>query len=246
MDKYARPLQSAGNHRMMRFSPVHEIPNRMTSTTVATTAYSRLEEFLNSLTHGIGAALSIVGTVILVVAASLLGDPWKIVGFSIFGASLILLYTASTLYHGARRPALKAFYKMLDHCAIFALIAGTYTPFLLVNMRGTVGWVLFAVIWSLALAGIALKLVFGNRYKLARVAIYLVMGWLVLFASGELVGRLNDVGFWLVLAGGLTYTGGVVFYLADRLPYNHAIWHLFVVGGSVCHFLAVYYGVLPV
>lgn len=218
----------------------------MTSRDAAVTAdYSLLEEALNSLTHGIGLVLSVAGTVLLVVAASMLGDPWKIVGFSVFGATLALLYTASMLYHAARRPRLRAVYKMLDHCAIFALIAGTYTPFLLVNMRGPVGWTLFAVIWTLAVAGIALKLVFGNRYKLARVGIYLAMGWLVLFASGELVNSIDPLGFWLIVAGGVTYTAGVVFYLADRLPYNHAIWHLFVVGGSACHFCAVYFSVLP-
>ncbi|MBM1142592.1 hemolysin III family protein [Alcanivorax sp. ZXX171] len=211
----------------------------------ATADYSLLEEFLNSLTHGLGLVLSLVGTAVLVVAASLLGDPWKIVSFSVFGATLALLYAASMLYHGSRRPSLRAAYKMLDHCAIFALIAGTYTPFLLVNMRGPVGWTLFGVIWGLAGTGIALKLVFGNRYKLARVAIYLAMGWLVLFASGELVDSIDPLGFWLILAGGITYTAGVVFYLADRLPYNHAIWHLFVVGGSACHFAAVYHSVLP-
>ena len=174
-----------------------------------------------------------------------LGDPWKIVSFSVFGATLALLYAASMLYHGSRRPRLRAVYKMLDHCAIFALIAGTYTPFLLVNMRGPVGWTLFGVIWGLAATGIILKLVFGNRYKLARVAIYLAMGWLVLFASGELVDSIDPLGFWLLLAGGITYTAGVIFYLADRIPYNHAIWHLFVVGGSACHFAAVYFSVLP-
>lgn len=207
--------------------------------------YPLVEEIINSLTHGIGMALSIVGTAVLVVAASALGDPWKVVSFAIFGACMTLLYTASMLYHGSRQPAWRAVYKMLDHCAIFALIAGTYTPFLLVNMRGDVGWTLFGIIWGLALIGIILKIVFGNRYKLARVAIYLAMGWLVLFASHELLSTLNDLGFWLVLAGGVTYTAGVIFYLADRLPYNHAIWHLFVVGGSVCHFYAIYFGVLP-
>lgn len=212
---------------------------------VAAADYSLLEELLNSLTHGIGLVLSLVGTVLLVVAASLLGDPWKIVGFSVFGTTLALLYAASTLYHASRHPRWRAAYKMLDHCAIFALIAGTYTPFLLVNLRGPVGWTLFAVIWVLAVTGIVLKLVFGNRYKLARVAIYLAMGWLVLFASGELVARIDPLGVQLILAGGITYTAGVVFYLADRLPYNHAIWHLFVVGGSVCHFCAVYFSVLP-
>ncbi|TMW11495.1 hemolysin III family protein [Alloalcanivorax gelatiniphagus] len=207
--------------------------------------YSPVEELLNSLTHGIGLVLSIVGTIVLVVSASRLGDPWKIVSFSVFGATLALLYGASMLYHASRAPRSRAIYKMLDHCAIFALIAGTYTPFLLVNMRGPVGWTLFGVIWGLAATGIVLKLVFGNRYKLARVGIYLAMGWLVLFASGELVDSIDAQGFWLIVAGGVTYTAGVVFYLADRLPYNHAIWHLFVVGGSACHFAAVYLSVLP-
>ena len=207
--------------------------------------YPRVEEVINSLTHAIGLLLSIAGTAVLMASASVQGDPWKIVSFSVFGASLALLYGASMLYHGSRRPRWRAIYKMLDHCAIFALIAGTYTPFLLVNMRGPVGWTLFGVIWGLAATGIILKLVFGNRYKLARVAIYLAMGWLVLFASGELVDSIDPLGFWLLLAGGITYTAGVIFYLADRIPYNHAIWHLFVVGGSACHFAAVYFSVLP-
>ncbi|MEQ3638025.1 hemolysin III family protein [Alcanivorax sp.] len=208
--------------------------------------YSILEEWLNGLTHGIGAALSIAGTVILVVAASLLGDPWKIVSFSIFGASLILLYSASALYHSLRNPKWRAAFKMLDHCAIYCLIAGTYTPFLLVNLRGQTGWILFAVIWVLALTGIALKALYGHRFKLMRVGIYLAMGWLIVVASNDLTTKLNDTGFWLILAGGITYTVGVIFYLADRfIPFNHAIWHLFVMGGSICHFLSVYYGVLP-
>ena len=217
----------------------------MPATPQPETDYSILEEWLNGWTHGIGAALSVAGTVVLVVAASLQGDPWKIVGFSIFGASLILLYSASALYHSLRNPKWRAVFKMLDHCAIYGLIAGTYTPFLLVNLRGQTGWILFAVIWTLALIGIGLKAMYGHRFKLMRVGIYLAMGWLVMFASGELMDTVSPLGFWLLLAGGITYTAGVVFYLADRLPYNHAIWHLFVVGGSVCHFYAIYYAVLP-
>jgi len=218
----------------------------MAATPTPEPPYSILEEWLNGLTHGIGVALSIAGTVVLIVAASMMGDPWKIVGFSIFGASLILLYSASTLYHSLRSPKLRAAFKMLDHCAIYGLIAGTYTPFLLVNLRGQTGWILFAVIWALALTGIGLKALYGHRFKMLRVGIYLAMGWLILFASNDLTTKLNDTGFWLVLAGGITYTVGVIFYLADRIiPFNHAIWHLFVVGGSVCHFFAMYYGVLP-
>ncbi|WP_336365952.1 PAQR family membrane homeostasis protein TrhA [Marinobacter sp. C2H3] len=207
--------------------------------------HDRIEEWLNSATHGLGALLSVIGTVALIVAASQLGDVWKIVSFSIFGASLILLYLASALYHGTRHPGLKRAFKTLDHCAIFLLIAGTYTPFLLVNMRGTVGWTLFAVIWSLALTGVVLKVIFKNRFKLARVGIYVAMGWLITFASSDLVANLSPLALHLTIAGGIVYTAGVIFYLADRIPYMHAVWHLFVIGGSACHFSAIYYGVLP-
>lgn len=217
--------------------------SRISIVTEAT--YSHTEEVINSLTHGIGVGLSVVGTALLVTFAAQQGDPWKIISFSIFGFSLTLLYAASTLYHGFRNPALRRAFKMLDHCAIFILIAGTYTPFLLVNLRDSVGWTMFAVIWGLALLGVGLKIAFVNRFKLARVMIYVFMGWLVMFASRELLTHVNDLGFYLLLAGGITYTAGVVFYLASVIPYNHAIWHLFVVGGSVCHFLAVFYGVLP-
>jgi hemolysin III len=205
--------------------------------------YTLREERLNSLTHGLGALLSAVGTLVLVLTAAREGDVWKIVSFSIFGASLILLYSASTFYHASRSPRVREIWKMLDHCAIFLLIAGTYTPFLLVNLRGPTGWTLFGIIWGLALAGIILKLVFGHRYKILRVIVYLAMGWLIVFAAGELNTQVSELGVRLTVIGG--YTLGVVFYLADRLPYNHAIWHLFVVGGSLCHFYAIYYAVLP-
>lgn len=207
--------------------------------------YTLREERLNSLTHGLGALLSAVGTLVLVLAAAREGDVWKIVSFSIFGASLILLYSASTFYHASRSPKVREIWKMLDHCAIFLLIAGTYTPFLLVNLRGPTGWTLFGIIWGLALAGIILKLVFGHRYKILRVVVYLAMGWLIVFAAGELNTQVSELGVRLTVIGGVVYTLGVVFYLADRLPYNHAIWHLFVVGGSLCHFYAIYYSVLP-
>jgi hemolysin III len=204
-----------------------------------------LDDILSTWTHGIGAALSAIGTVALVVGASDLGDGWKVVSFSIFGASLVMLYLASTLYHNSQDPRLRSIYKMIDHCAIFCLIAGTYTPFLLVNLRDSVGWTLFAVIWGLAFTGVMLKLKFGNRYKLARVGIYLVMGWLILFASTALTESLSELAWTLTLMGGIAYTAGVVFYLFQRLPLNHSIWHLFVMAGSASHFFAVYYGVLP-
>ena len=211
----------------------------------ADSIHHRIEEWLNSATHGLGALLSVIGTVALIVGATQQADTWKIVSFSIFGGSLILLYMASALYHGARRPELKSAFKTLDHCAIFLLIAGTYTPFLLINMRGTVGWTLFAVIWSLALTGVILKVIFKNRFKLARVGIYIAMGWLITFASSDLVASLSETALYLTIIGGVVYTAGVAFYLADRIPYMHAIWHLFVIGGSACHFSAIYFGVLP-
>lgn len=204
-----------------------------------------LDDILSTWTHGIAAALSVIGTLALLIDASRLGDTWKIISFSIFGASLTMLYLASTLYHASKNPRLRNIYKMIDHCAIFCLIAGTYTPFLLVNLRSSVGWTLFAIIWGLALTGVILKLKFGNRYKLARVGIYLIMGWLILFASTALTKNLSGLAWDLTLAGGIAYTAGVVFYLFQRLPLNHSIWHLFVIAGSAFHFFAVYYGVLP-
>lgn len=207
--------------------------------------HHRIEEWLNSATHGIGAVLSVIGTIALVVAAGQMGDAWKVVSFSIFGATLIMLYMASAFYHGSRSPRLRSVFKTLDHCAIFLLIAGTYTPFLLVNMRGTVGWTFFSIIWSLALSGVILKVVFKHRFRLVRVGIYLLMGWLIVFASADLVNSLSETALYLTIAGGLIYTVGVVFYLLDRIPYMHAIWHLFVIGGSACHFSAIYFGVLP-
>lgn len=204
------------------------------------------EELLNSMTHGLGAVLSVIGTVVLVILATSLGDLWKVTGFSIFGLTLLMLYLASTLYHGSRQPRRREIFKTLDHCAIFLLIAGSYTPFLLVNLRDSSGWLLLGIIWSLALVGVLLKLHYGSRYKPARVGIYLLMGWLIMFASGDLLANISSTGFNLLLAGGITYTVGVVFYLANSMPYNHAIWHLFVVGGSACHYFAMFYGVLPV
>ncbi|SEL22787.1 PAQR family membrane homeostasis protein TrhA [Halomonas daqiaonensis] len=211
------------------------------------TPFSGLEELLHSVSHGIGAALSLVGIVVLLVLASLASrvDPWKLVGIGLYGVSLVLLYTASTLYHGIRHPRLKGRLQLLDHCAIYLLIAGTYTPFLLVNLRGPTGWTLFATVWSLALAGIAFKLAWPHRFTPLRIAIYLLMGWLVVFAGDELVARLSGTGLALLIAGGITYTLGVVFYAISAIPYNHAIWHLFVMGGSTFHYFAVYTAVLP-
>lgn len=203
------------------------------------------EELLNTLTHGLGAVLSILGLALLLLLTSGMNDGWRTLSVIVYGSSLILLYLASTCYHGSRTPHHKTLFKTLDHCAIYLLIAGSYTPFLLVTMRESLGWPMFALIWSLAALGITLKLVFRNRLKFLRVMTYLVMGWLVVFASAELQRQLPEGGIHLLVAGGLTYTAGVVFYVAHRIPYHHAIWHLFVLGGSVCHYLAIYHYVLP-
>jgi len=211
------------------------------------TPFSVFEELLHSISHGIGAALSLAGLVVLLVLASLgtHADPWKLVGISLYGTSLVLLYTASTLYHGVRHPRLKRRFQSMDHCAIYLLIAGTYTPFLLVNLRGPTGWTLLATVWSLALAGIACKLAWPHRFEALRVAIYLLMGWLIVLAGDSLAASLSATGLALLVAGGVTYTLGVVFYAVSAIPFNHAIWHLFVMGGSTCHYFAVVTAVLP-
>ena len=201
-------------------------------------------ELANALTHGVGAVASAVGAVVLVVLASLNGDAWQIVGSAVFGATLVLLYTASTVYHAVRTPHLKARLKVLDHCAIYLLIAGTYTPFTLVGLRGGWGWSLFGAVWALAVAGVIFKLFFIERFHLLSTALYVAMGWMVVVAAVPMVQRLSPATLAWMVAGGLAYTSGTLFYHSRR-PYAHAVWHLFVLAGSVCHFAAVATQVLP-
>ena len=212
--------------------------------TVVAGGYSLAEEIANGVTHGVGTLLSVAALTLLVTLAALQFDVWRVVSFSIYGATLILLFLSSTLYHSFQSPGVRSVFKTLDHCSIYLLIAGTYTPFLLVTMRGMLGWVLFAVIWGLALTGIIVKLVLGPGYKKLSVVTYLVMGWLVLFASKELLANLAIEGIYWLVAGGVIYTVGVVFYLWKQLPFNHAIWHLFVLAASMCHFFAMLFYVL--
>jgi hemolysin III len=207
--------------------------------------YPPREELANRLTHGLGAALSPAGLVLLVFFSSRSGDAWHVVSTAIFGASLVLLYTSSTLYHSFRSERLRQLLQKFDHAAIFLLIAGTYTPFLLVTLRGPWGWSLFGVVWGLAIAGVALKFWFAGRFRLVSTLIYLGMGWLVLVAIKPLIAALPAGGLRLLVAGGLCYTGGAFFYLWKRLPYHHAIWHLFVLAGSACHWAAVFIYVVP-
>lgn len=203
------------------------------------------EELANSITHAIGVALSLAALVILVVYAAMQGDGWKIVSFSIYGTSLVLLYTASTLYHSFTSERVRHYLKIFDHAAIYLLIAGTYTPFLLVMIRGAWGWTLFGIIWGLAIVGIIFKLFFVHRFRIVSTIIYLLMGWLIIVAFRPLIANVPENGLYWLLAGGLSYSFGVIFYLWEKIPYHHAIWHLFVLGGSIFHFFAVLFYVLP-
>ncbi|NLF17619.1 MAG: hemolysin III family protein [Lentisphaerae bacterium] len=205
---------------------------------------STSEEIANGLTHGLGALLGCVALALLVVFASLRGDVWHIVSCSIYGASLILLYGFSSAYHLIRQPRLKRLFQTLDHSAIYLLIAGTYTPFLLVTLRGAWGWSLFGVLWGLSAVGIILELTLSRRYRWLSLPIYLVMGWTALVALRPMMVGLTPSGMAWVFAGGLVYSLGVIFYVLKRVPFAHTIWHLFVLGGSVCHFVAVFWHVV--
>ncbi|MCF7823215.1 MAG: hemolysin III family protein [Candidatus Marinimicrobia bacterium] len=204
------------------------------------------EELANTITHGIGIGLSIAALVLLVVRAVMYGDTWQVVSFSIFGSSLILLYLASTLYHGFKSKRIKEILRILDHSAIYLLIAGTYTPFLLVTLRGPWGWSLLGIIWGLALAGITFKIIFGPKYNFISTTFYLLMGWVVMVAIKPLIAALPTAGLIWLVVGGLAYTGGVIFYAWEKLPFNHAIWHGFVMAGSFSHFIAVLIYLAPV
>jgi len=197
------------------------------------------EEIANSVTHGIGAGLSVAALVILVVFGAKQGDAWRVVSFSIFGSTLIALYLSSTLYHAFRNPKIKRWMKLLDHSSIYLLIAGTYTPIMLTVLRGGWGWTLFGIIWGLALAGIIFKLMFIGRLKKLSLAIYVAMGWLVVIAIKPMLAAVPAGMLMFMLIGGVCYTFGVIFYVWKALPYHHAVWHLFVLSGSITHFFGI-------
>ncbi|MDX9753382.1 MAG: hemolysin III family protein [bacterium] len=207
--------------------------------------YSQQEETANFLTHAAGTLLSIAALSILVTLAGIEGDVWRIVSFSIYGATLVILYLISTLYHAFRSERLKAVFRVLDHISIFLLIAGTYTPFTLVNLRGPWGWSIFGVIWGLAIAGIVFKLFMTGRWQVFSSLVYIMMGWVVLIAFKPLFASVDLSGVLWLIAGGMAYTLGVIFYSMKTIPYHHAIWHCFVLLGSTCHFFAIYFHVLP-
>jgi len=201
--------------------------------------YGDYGEKFNSISHLIGVVLAMIGSVLLIVPAARLGDPWKIVSFSIYGAMLLTLYVGSTLYHSARGPA-KDVLRKFDHCAIYLLIAGTYTPFVLVTLRGAWGWSLFGAVWGLAVLGIVQEIWFAKGARLLSLAIYVLMGWLALVAIMPLIAALTLAGFAWLAAGGLLYTIGIIFYVYDKkIRHGHGVWHLFVLGGSACHYFAV-------
>jgi len=210
------------------------------------TYYDPKEEKINVISHGIGFILSVVALVLLVVYSSIYGNGWHIVSFSIYGASLIVLYSASTLYHYAKSPKLRQKLNVFDHAAIYVLIAGTYTPFTLIVLNGWVGWTIFGVSWGLAIFGIIFKLFYTGRFDKISTIAYVLMGWIAIFAIKPLVNNLPIEGLLWLLAGGIFYTVGAVLYSIKNIKYNHAIFHIFVLLGSFSHFIAIFFYVLPI
>lgn len=201
--------------------------------------YTKGEEIANAITHGIGTVLSISACVLLIVFSAQTGDGFKVVSFTVFGVSLIILYLGSTLYHSITNQRAKKVFRIIDHSSIYLLIAGTYTPFTLTVLRNGKGWWIFGVVWGISLVGIVMKAIWLERFDKLATIFYLVMGWAIVFAIKDLILVVPRGGIILLVAGGLSYTLGCIFYAVDRLPYNHAIWHLFVIAGSVFHFFSV-------
>lgn len=208
-------------------------------------AYSLGEEIMNSVVHGVGVVMSIAALTLLVVFGAMTGSGVRLAAGIVYGVSLVLEYTASTLYHGLTSERAKHVFKVLDHCGIYLLIAGSYTPFTLITLAGKTGYGMFAAIWAIAVVGIAAEAFWVYRPRWVSAVMYLAMGWLVVGAIGPLRASLAPGGLWLLVAGGLAYTLGTVFYVLKKVPYMHGVWHLFVLGGSVCHFLAVLLYVMP-
>ena len=206
--------------------------------------YSLAEEIANAITHGLGAILSVAGLTLMVVLTVTQDDLLRIVSAIIYGTTLILLFLTSTLYHSFQHTKTKNVFQLLDHCAIYLLIAGTYTPFLLISLNGLWGYTLMAIIWGMALFGIFFKVFFMDRFPKVSLFTYILMGWLIIIASGEMIARVPTEALILLATGGVIYTAGTIFYSWERIPFNHAIWHVFVLMGSTFHFFAVYSYVL--
>ncbi|MCB7479714.1 PAQR family membrane homeostasis protein TrhA [Christiangramia sediminis] len=207
--------------------------------------YPPAEERLNIISHGIGFVLSVVALVMLILKAHKLGESKHLVSFIIFGASMVLVYAASTFYHSAKTHRLRIRLNILDHAAIYILIAGTYTPFALVTLNGITGWTLLWVVWGMALVGVILKLFYAGRYQLLSTIMYVAMGWLIIFAINPLINNLSTPGLWWLFAGGISYTIGAILFMQKRIPFNHAIFHIFVLLGTFAHFVSIYFYILP-
>lgn len=202
---------------------------------------TKKEEVMNAITHGAGLGLAIAALVVLIVSAVAHGTVWHVVGFTIYGSTLVILYLASTLYHSFPRGKAKHIFRILDHSAIFLLIAGTYTPITLVLLKGALGWTLFGIVWGIAIAGIVFKAFFVQKYEVLSVILYLVMGWIIVIAIKPLLAAISTASLAFLISGGIFYTAGIAFYACQKLKYHHAVWHLFVLGGSTCHFFTVLY-----
>ncbi|MEI8114923.1 MAG: hemolysin III family protein [Bacteroidia bacterium] len=202
-----------------------------------------VEEIINSITHGIGALLSIIALIALILLAGKHDDIWYMVSFSIYGCTLIILYLSSTLYHSFSNPKIKNLFARFDHVSIFLLIAGTYTPILLTSIRGIWGWTLFGIIWGLALVGAVIRSIYLHRFRKLMVAVYLGMGWMFVLAGKQIFLSLPYISIIFLVLGGIAYSVGVIFYMWRSLPYSHGIWHLFVLAGSVLHFFAIYFSI---
>jgi hemolysin III len=207
--------------------------------------YSPLEEKISSISHAIGAVLSIVALVLLIVSANQHRDVVLILSVSIFGASLIVLYAASAYYHGVKKPELRSRLRIIDHASIYVLIAGTYTPFSLVTLNGPVGWTIFGVSWGFALIGIILKLFFTGKFGIISTILYVLMGWIIIVAIKPLINNLSSDGLFWLIAGGAAYTIGAILYSIKKIKFNHAIFHMLVLVGSGCHFVSVFFYVIP-
>ena len=206
--------------------------------------FSITEEIWHAITHGVGLGLSIAGLVVLVVFSAMDGTALSVTSSAIFGAALIILYGSSTFYHAITNTKIKMIFQQLDHASIYVLIAGTYTPITLLTLEGAWGWSIFGVIWVSALLGISLKMIYPKRFETFSLILYVIMGWMIVIAIQPMLENMESGGLWLLLAGGLSYTFGVIFYVWDNLAFNHAIWHLFVLGGSILHYFMILFYVI--
>ena len=207
----------------------------------STHVFSKEEEISNSITHGIGVILSIAALVILIVFASLYGNVWHVVSFTLFGVTMLLLYTSSTLLHALKPGKAKDFFEIMDHSSIYFFIAGSYTPFLLVAAQSATGWTLFGIVWGLAIGGTIFKAFFVKKFLFTSTLLYVVMGWLIVFVWNDLVAAIHPTSLILLIIGGLLYTVGAIFYIWKLFKHHHAVWHVFVLSATVCHFFAVLY-----